>query len=50
MSSRDELSSKFRPVEESDLWFNLGKGLGAGPGVHAGTQTCSLYVEGKTRG
>lgn len=42
VSSHDELSSKFRPAQESHLWFNLGKGSGARRGVHLGAQTQSL--------
>lgn len=49
MGSRDELPSKFRPAEESHLWFNLGKGSGARQADYLLAQTRSLHTEGKMR-
>lgn len=49
VSSQNELSSKFRTAEESHLWFNLGKGSSAMPGVHLRAQTQSLHTESRMR-
>ena len=44
VSSHDELSSKFRPAEESHPWFSLGRGSDVRRGVHVGAQTPSLHT------